>query len=176
MSLDGFSAGLNQDLENPLGIGGHLLMDWFFHTRTWRHMHGLEGGETGVDDTIAAAGLAGLGAWILGRNMFGPVRAPWPDDKWKGWWGEEPPYHVPAFVLTHHPRAPVSMAGGTEFRFVTDGIHAALKQARAAAGGTSAWAVASPRFGSIWRPHSSMSSTSLSGPSSSVPGKRCSWG
>ncbi len=135
MSLDGFSAGLNQDLENPLGIGGHLLMDWFFHTRTWRHMHGLEGGETGVDDTIAAAGLAGLGAWILGRNMFGPVRGPWPDDKWKGWWGEEPPYHVPAFVLTHHPRAPVSMAGGTEFRFVTDGIHAALKQARAAAGG-----------------------------------------
>lgn len=135
MSLDGFSAGPNQDLENPLGVGGPLLMDWVFNTRTWRHMHALDGGETGVDDGIAAAGLAGLGAWILGRNMFGPVRGPWPDDKWKGWWGDEPPYHVPVFVLTHHPRAPVTMAGGTEFRFVTDGIDAALKQARAAADG-----------------------------------------
>jgi dihydrofolate reductase len=110
-------------------------MEWFFPTRTWQHMHGNEGGETGVDDEIAAQGLAGLGAWILGRNMFGPIRGPWPDESWKGWWGEEPPYHVPVFVLTHHPRPPLRMQGGTEFRFVTEGIHAAMEQARAAAGG-----------------------------------------
>jgi len=135
MSLDGFGAGPNQDLANPLGVGGPLLMDWFFHTRIWQQMHGKPGGgETGVDNEMAAQGLAGIGAWILGRNMFGPVRGPWPDDSWKGWWGDEPPYHVPVFVLTHHARAPVRMAGGTEFRFVTDGIHAALEQARAAAG------------------------------------------
>ena len=134
MSLDGFGAGPNQDLANPLGVGGPLLMDWFFHTRSWQQMHGNpSGGETGVDDEMAAQGFARIGAWILGRNMFGPVRGPWPDDSWKGWWGDEPPYHVPVFVLTHHPRAPVRMAGGTEFRFVTDGIHAALQQARAAA-------------------------------------------
>jgi dihydrofolate reductase len=134
MSIDGFGAGLDQDLQNPLGVGGVALMDWFFPTRTWQQMHGNEGGETGVDDDIAAQGLAGSGAWILGRNMFGPVRGPWPDESWKGWWGEEPPYHTPVFVLTHHPRAPLRMAGGTEFRFVTDGIHAALQQARDAAG------------------------------------------
>jgi dihydrofolate reductase len=134
MSIDGFGAGLDQDLQNPLGVGGVALMDWFFPTRTWQQMHGNEGGETGVDDDIAAQGLAGIGAWILGRNMFGPVRGPWPDESWKGWWGEEPPYHTPVFVLTHHPRAPLRMAGGTEFRFVTDGIHAALQQARDAAG------------------------------------------
>jgi dihydrofolate reductase len=133
-SIDGFGAGLDQDLQNPLGVGGVALMDWFFPTRTWQQMHGNEGGETGVDDDIAAQGLAGIGAWILGRNMFGPVRGPWPDESWKGWWGEEPPYHTPVFVLTHHPRAPLRMAGGTEFRFVTDGIHAALQQARDAAG------------------------------------------
>jgi dihydrofolate reductase len=134
MSIDGFGAGLDQDLQNPLGVGGVALLDWFFPTRTWQQMHGNEGGETGVDDDIAAQGLAGIGAWILGRNMFGPVRGPWPDESWKGWWGEEPPYHTPVFVLTHHPRAPLRMAGGTEFRFVTDGIHAALQQARDAAG------------------------------------------
>jgi dihydrofolate reductase len=134
MSIDGFGAGLDQDLQNPLGVGGVALMDWFFPTRTWQQMHGNEGGETGVDDDIAAQGLAGIGAWILGRNMFGPVRGPWPDESWKGWWGEEPPYHTPVFVLTHHPRAPLRMAGGTVFRFVTDGIHAALQQARDAAG------------------------------------------
>jgi dihydrofolate reductase len=134
MSIDGFGAGLDQDLQNPLGVGGVALMEWFFPTRTWQQMHGNEGGETGVDDDIAAQGLAGIGAWILGRNMFGPVRGPWPDESWKGWWGEEPPYHTPVFVLTHHPRAPLRMAGGTEFRFVTDGIHAALQQARDAAG------------------------------------------
>ncbi|HYL20775.1 MAG TPA: dihydrofolate reductase family protein [Gemmatimonadales bacterium] len=136
MSLDGFGAGPHQDLANPLGVGGPLLMDWFFHTRIWQQIHGNpNGGETGVDNEMAAQGFAGIGAWILGRNMFGPVRGPWPDDSWKGWWGDEPPYHVPVFVLTHHARAPVRMAGGTEFRFVTDGIHSALEQARAAAGG-----------------------------------------
>lgn len=135
VSLDGFGAGPDQGLENPLGVGGPLLMDWFLHTRIWQQMHGnASGGETGVDNEIAAQGFAGIGAWILGRNMFGPVRGPWPDDSWKGWWGDEPPYHTPVFVLTHHPRPPVRMAGGTEFRFVTDGIHAALRQAREAAG------------------------------------------
>ncbi|MGO4393919.1 dihydrofolate reductase family protein [Variovorax sp. M-6] len=135
ISLDGYGAGPGQDLQNPLGVRGPELMEWFFHTRLWRRMHGHADGETGVDNSIAEQGFAGIGAWILGRNMFGPVRGPWPDEKWKGWWGDEPPYHTPVFVLTHHPRAPLAMAGGTEFRFVTEGIHAALEQARAAAGG-----------------------------------------
>jgi dihydrofolate reductase len=135
ISLDGYGAGPNQDLQNPLGVGGPELMEWFFHTRFWRKMHGGDDGETGVDNEIAEQGFAGIGAWILGRNMFGPVRGPWPDESWKGWWGDEPPYHTPVFVLTHHPRPPLRMAGGTEFRFVTEGIHAALEQARAAAGG-----------------------------------------
>ena len=134
VSLDGYGAGPAQDLQNPLGVNGPELMEWFFHSRTWRSMHGQPGGETGVDDAIAQRGFANFGAWILGRNMFGPVRGPWPDDSWKGWWGDEPPYHVPAFVLTHHPRPPITMQGGTTFHFVTDGIHAALEQARAAAG------------------------------------------
>ena len=134
ISIDGFGAGPSQDLENPLGVNGPELMDWFFHTRSWRQMHGLADGETGIDNDIAERGLTGFGAWIIGRNMFGPIRGPWPDETWKGWWGDEPPYHVPVFVLTHHPRAPVPMAGGTEFRFVTDGIEAALAQAKAAAG------------------------------------------
>jgi len=134
MSLDGYSAGPNQDLQNPLGVNGEELMEWFFHTRTWRAMHGQPGGEAGVDDAIAATGLEGIGAWILGRNMFGPVRGPWPDDSWQGWWGDEPPYHTPVFVLTHHPRAPLAMQGGTEFRFVTGGIEAALTMAKDAAG------------------------------------------
>ncbi len=134
VSIDGFSAGTDQDLQNPLGVRGPEIMEWFFHTRTFRSMHGLEGGETGIDDGLAKDGLTGFGAWILGRNMFGPVRGPWPDDSWKGWWGDEPPYHVPAFVLTHHARAPITMVGGTEFIFVTGGMHAALEQARAAAG------------------------------------------
>jgi dihydrofolate reductase len=134
VSIDGFGAGANQDLENPIGVGGLALMDWFFPTRTWQHMHGNQGGETGVDDGIAAQGLAGLGAWILGRNMFGPIRGPWPDNNWRGWWGEEPPYRTPVFVLTHHARPPLKMAGGTEFQFVTDGIHAALQRAKDAAG------------------------------------------
>ncbi len=135
ISLDGYGAGPGQDLEHPLGIGGPELFDWFFHTRTWQRMHGHPGGETGVDDDVAAKGFEGIGAWILGRNMFGPVRGPWPDESWKGWWGEEPPYHVPVFVLTHYSRAPLAMKGGTEFRFVTDGIETALAQAQAAAGG-----------------------------------------
>lgn len=134
VSLDGYGAGPSQDLENPLGVGGLALMEWFFPTRTWQHMHGNAGGETGVDDDMAAQGLAGIGAWILGRNMFGPIRGPWPDESWRGWWGEEPPYRTPVFVLTHHPRPPIRMAGGTEFRFVTDGIQSALHQARDTAG------------------------------------------
>ena len=135
ISIDGYGAGPHQDLQNPLGIGGPAMFDWFFHTRTWQRMHGNDGGETGVDDDMAARGFEGIGAWILGRNMFGPVRGPWPDDTWKGWWGDEPPYHTPVFVLTHHPRAAITMKGGTEFRFVTDGIHAALQQAKEAANG-----------------------------------------
>jgi len=135
ISIDGFGAGSDQDLQNPLGVGGPELFQWFFPTRTWQKMHGNEGGETGVDDDFAARGMEGFGAWILGRNMFGPVRGPWPDDSWKGWWGDEPPYHVPVFVLTHHAREPLTMKGGTEFRFVTGGIHAALEQARDAAAG-----------------------------------------
>ena len=135
ISIDGYGAGPDQDLHNPLGVGGPELMEWFFHTHLWRKMHGEGDGETGVDNGIAEQGFTGIGAWILGRNMFGPVRGPWPDDSWKGWWGDEPPYHTPVFVLTHHPRAPLRMTGGTEFHFVSAGIEAALQQARAAAGG-----------------------------------------
>ncbi len=134
MSIDGFSAGPNQDLENPLGVNGPELFAWFFKTRVFRQMQGADDGETGVDNAVAEEGFQNIGAYILGRNMFGPVRGPWRDDSWRGWWGEEPPYHTPVFVLTHHPRQPLKMAGGTEFIFVTDGIHAALDRARAAAG------------------------------------------
>jgi dihydrofolate reductase len=135
ISLDGYGAGPDQSLENPLGVRGPELMEWFFHSDVWRKMHGLGAGESGIDNDMAQQGFAGIGAWILGRNMFGPVRGPWPDDSWKGWWGDEPPYHTPVFVLTHHPRPPLEMAGGTTFHFVTDGIHAALEQACAAASG-----------------------------------------
>jgi dihydrofolate reductase len=135
ISIDGYGAGPNQDLRNPLGVGGPELMEWFFHTRVWRRMHGYDDGETGVDNRMAEQGFTGIGAWILGRNMFGPVQGPWPDESWKGWWGDEPPYHTTVFVVTHHARAPLKMAGGTEFRFVTEGIHAAMKQATAAADG-----------------------------------------
>ena len=135
LSLDGFGAGPDQDLEHPLGVRGPELMEWFMETRFWRQMHGLEGGETGVDNRMAERGFANLGAWILGRNMFGPVRGPWPDESWKGWWGEEPPYRVPVFVLTHYPRASFEMKGGTVFHFVTEGIQVALDRAKAAAGG-----------------------------------------
>ena len=135
VSSDGFGAGPAQDLQNPMGVRGTELMEWFFQTRAWRRMHGQEGGETGVDNALAEQGFEGIGAWILGRNMFGPVRGPWPDESWKGWWGDEPPYHTPVFVLTHYPRPTLEMAGGTVFHFITNGIHAALEQARAAAGG-----------------------------------------
>jgi dihydrofolate reductase len=135
ISLDGYGAGPNQGLANPLGVGGGALHEWFVGTRTFRKLFGSEGGSTGVDDEVAARGVANLGAWILGRNMFGPVRGPWPDDTWKGWWGDNPPYHVPVFVLTHHPRASITMDGGTTFHFVTDGIHEALKRAAEAANG-----------------------------------------
>jgi len=134
MSLDGFSAGPDQELDNPLGVGGVALMEWFFATRTWRRMHALADGEDGVDERMAARGFENIGAWILGRNMFGPVRGPWPDESWRGWWGEEPPYHVPAFVLTHHARPPLAMQGGTTFHFVTGGIDEALRRAKDAAG------------------------------------------
>jgi dihydrofolate reductase len=135
VSIDGYGAGPRQDLQNPLGVNGPDLMEWFFNTKAWRHMHRLEGGETGIDNEMAELGFTGFGAWILGRNMFGPIRGPWPDESWKGWWGDEPPYHTPAFVLTHHARPPLQMEGGTEFFFVTEGIEAALEKAKAAAGG-----------------------------------------
>jgi len=135
MSLDGFSAGTDQSLENPLGVRGTELMEWFFPTKTFIAQHGIgEGGETGIDNSFAAESMGGKGAWILGRNMFGPVRGPWPDENWKGWWGDEPPYSVPTFVLTHHAREPIEMKGGTTFHFVTDGIHSALEKAKAEAG------------------------------------------
>jgi len=135
VSLDGYGAGTSQSLDNPLGVRGPELMEWFFATNVWKQMHNLGEGERGVDNRMAEQGFENLGAWILGRNMFGPVRGDWPDDSWKGWWGDEPPYHVPVFVLTHHARAPLAMKGGTTFHFVTDGIESALAQAKAAARG-----------------------------------------
>ncbi|HMC14311.1 MAG TPA: dihydrofolate reductase family protein [Albitalea sp.] len=135
VSIDGYGAGPNQSLQNPLGVGGMALHEWAFSTRTFQRMFGNDGGASGIDDDFAARGFANIGAWILGRNMFGPVRGPWPDDSWKGWWGNNPPYHVPVFVLTHHARESIVMEGGTTFHFVTDGIEVALQRAREAAGG-----------------------------------------
>lgn len=135
MSLDGFAAGPHQSLDNPLGQGGERLHDWSFASRSWKAAHGLDGGDTGLDDDFIARGDAGIGATIMGRNMFGPVRGPWPDETWTGWWGDNPPFHHPVFVLTHHPRPPLPMAGGTTFTFVVDGPEAALEQAFEAAGG-----------------------------------------
>jgi len=134
-SLDGYGAGPGQDLDNPLGVGGLGLHEWIFPTRSFYQMQGREEGESGVDDDFVVRSTANLGAWIMGRNMFGPIRGDWPDDSWTGWWGEDLPYHVPVFVLTNHARPPVTMQGGTTFYFVTEGIHAALQQARAAANG-----------------------------------------
>lgn len=135
VSADGYGAGPSQDINNPIGIGGMALHEWVFQTRTFQRTHlGKDEGTTGPDDDFAARGYENIGAWILGRNMFGPVRGPWQDDSWKGWWGDEPPYHCPVFVLTHHPRAPIEMKGGTVFHFVTDGIEAAAQHARRAAG------------------------------------------
>lgn len=134
VSLDGFAAGTSQTLERPLGTRGEELFQWIFPTRYFATMTGKGGGETGVDDDFAHRAMSGFGAFILGRNMFAPSRGPWTDDGWKGWWGPNPPYHAPTFILTHHARAPIEMEGGTTFHFVTDGIESALKQARAAAG------------------------------------------
>lgn len=135
ISIDGYAAGPDQDLDNPLGVGGTNLHQWFIPTRTFQTIHGAGDGTTGVDDDFAARGFNNVGAWILGRNMFGPVRGPWPDMSWKGWWGDNPPYHVPVFVLTHHARPSIEMEGGTTFHFVTGGIHEALDRAREAANG-----------------------------------------
>src|SRR5215470_11526347 len=135
VSLDGFSAGTEQSLNDPLGKRGPEIFQWFFPTKTFRAMQGQEGGSVDVDDEFARQAMANFGAYILGRNMFGPVRGPWPDLSWKGWWGDNPPYHVPVFVLTHHARSPIEMEGGTTFYFVTQGIHEALDQARHAANG-----------------------------------------
>src|SRR6201996_8360073 len=132
--LDGYAAGSRQSLENPVGVRGPELFEWFFSTRTWMQMHGQDGGSTGVDDQFARRGMENVGAWILGRKMLGPVRGPWLDDSWKGWWGDEPPYHVPTFVLTHHEREPLVMEGGTTFYFVTGGIGEALEHAKQVAG------------------------------------------
>jgi dihydrofolate reductase len=134
VSIDGYGAGPEQDVEHPLGVGGEALMEWLFATRTFRAVHGLAGGETGVDDDFARRGFENVGAWIIGRNMFGPIRGQWPDGAWRGWWGEEPPFHTPVFVLTHHVRAPLVMQGSTTFHFVTEGADAALARAREAAG------------------------------------------
>jgi dihydrofolate reductase len=134
VSMDGFAAGPDQSLENPLGVRGPELFGWFFPTKTFTEMHGSGGGTTGVDNDFAARSFVNVGAWILGRNMFGPVRGPWVDESWKGWWGTNPPYHVPTFVLTHHARQTLEMEAGTKFIFVTDGIQSALRQAKEAAG------------------------------------------
>ena len=141
ISLDGYGAGIDQSIDNPLGVGGKRLHEWAFATRHFRRMFGLEsgdgadGGVETLDDRFVEAGEIGIGATVMGRNMFGPIRGSWGDDKWKGWWGDNPPYHTPVFVLTHHPHAPIPMEGGTTFYFVTDGIESALEQAFAAADG-----------------------------------------
>jgi dihydrofolate reductase len=134
ISLDGYGAGPDQSLDNPLGVGGEALHDWMLATRTFRTMFGQDGGATGVDDDFTKRSFENIGAWIMGRNMFAPSRGDWPNDNWKGWWGDNPPYHCPVFVLTHHPRASIIMEGGTTFHFVTDGIDAALERATDAAG------------------------------------------
>jgi dihydrofolate reductase len=135
VSVDGFGAGPDQDLANPLGVGGIALHEWVFPTRTFQRMHGNGDGTTGIDDDFAARGIENVGSWILGRNMFGPIRGQWPDQNWKGWWGDNPPYHTPVFVLTNHAREPLVMEGGTTFHFVTDGIEAALRRAVDSANG-----------------------------------------
>ena len=135
ISLDGYGAGPDQDIDHGLGVGGEDLHQWFIPTRTFQKSHGGGAGTTGVDDDFAARGFRNIGSWILGRNMFGPMRGPWLDSNWKGWWGDNPPYHVPVFVLTHHARPPIEMEGNTTFYFVTGGIHEALDRAREAANG-----------------------------------------
>jgi dihydrofolate reductase len=139
MSLDGYVAGPDQSEENPLGAGGMELHQWFFPLKAFREMHGGLDGETNASSPVVEERRANIGATIMGRNMFGPVRGPWPDDSWRGWWGEDPPYHHPVFVLTHHPREPLEMEGGTSFHFVSGGIESALAQATDAAGGRDIW-------------------------------------
>src|ERR1044071_9731582 len=134
-SLDGFGAGSNQARDNPLGVGGEALHDWLVATRTFQQMFGKGEGDAGADDEFVVRGFENIGAWILGRNMFGPIRGDWPDDAWTGWWGDNPPYHTDVFVLTHHARKPIAMKGGTTFHFVTDGIEAALERAKTSANG-----------------------------------------
>ena len=148
ISIDGYGAGPSQDLQHPLGVGGEAMFDWFFHTRTWRRMHGEQDGETGPDDTVAARGFDGIGAWILGRNMFGPVRGAWPDDAWKGWWGDEPPYHTPAFVLTHHPRAPAPSFISSPAAFTPR----CSRRGKRPADATSGWVAACRRSANICKP------------------------
>ena len=135
ISIDGYGAGPNQAVDNPLGVGGEELHNWMVKTATFHKMYGGEGGVEGIDNDFTARGVVNIGAWILGRNMFALSRGAWPDDGWKGWWGENPPYHGPVFILTHHPRASIPMEGGTTFHFVTEGIHVALERARKAASG-----------------------------------------
>jgi dihydrofolate reductase len=135
VSVDGYSAGPNQDVNNPAGVGGLPVFAWQFATRAHQQMHGGDAGETGLDDDLVRRGFEGIGAWIIGRNMFGPIRGDWMDDSWRGWWGENPAYHVPVFVLSHYPREPIAMQGGTTFYFVSEGIHTALERAKEAAGG-----------------------------------------
>ena len=150
ISLDGYGAGPDQGLDNPLGVGGEACTNGCSRPARSSSMSGKDGGTTGVDDEFAARGFDNIGAWIMGRNMFGPIRGPWPDDTWKGWWGDNPPYHCPVFVLTHHARPPITMDGGTTFHFVTDGIEAALQRAtEPPTARTSASAAARPRSGSI---------------------------
>ena len=139
MSLDGYVAGPDQSEENPLGVGGMALHEWFFPLKSFREMHGGEGGEVNASSDVVEERRANIGATIMGRNMFGPVRGPWPDESWRGWWGDDPPYHHPVFVLTHHPRETLAMEGGTTFYFVSDGIESALAQAKEAARGRDVW-------------------------------------
>ena len=135
ISLDGFGAGPGQDLKNPIGVRGHELHSWLFPPETFQKITGKNGGSVGIDNDFAARSFENVGAWIMGRNMFGPIRGPWQDDSWKGWWGDNPPYHTPVFVLTHHQRPDLTMEGGTTFHFVTDGPEAVLARAREAAKG-----------------------------------------
>lgn len=135
ISLDGFGAGIKQTMTDPLGVGGEELHNWIFPTKMFRSLGHKDGGTESIDNQFVEKSFENIGAWIMGRNMFGPIRGPWTDDEWKGWWGEEPPYHVPVFVLTHHAREPIRMKGGTTFYFITDGIETALKEARKAANG-----------------------------------------
>ncbi len=139
MSLDGYTAGPAQDEENPLGVGAQELHEWVFPLKEFQEMHGGEGGETNASSAVVQERWVNIGATIMVRNMFGPVRGEWPDDSWRGWWGEDPPYHHPVFVLTHHPREPLQMEGGTTFEFVTDGIESALARAKDAAHGADVW-------------------------------------